>query len=251
MPRAKAAALRALELDDHLAEAHTSLGVVRFFDWDWAGAEREFKRALELDPNYADAHIWYANFLASMARHREAAVEIHLAEQMDPLSVNVFLNASWVFYLARQDDQAQRELRNALELDPDLPITHSSVWLGYRPKAAITPAIASLEKGGPPKDSSPLLLATLAAIDATQGKKREASSALTRLHGISKHRYVCPYEMATAHATLGEKQEALRWLEEAYRQHSICLPDVKADPRVDPLRADARFRDLLRRVNLQ
>jgi TolB-like protein/DNA-binding winged helix-turn-helix (wHTH) protein len=147
MPRAKAAASRALELDDHLAEAHTSLAVVRFlYDWDWNAAEKGFRRAIELSPSYTDGRIWYANFLAQMARHREAAEEIRHAEQLDPLSLNTLLNASWVFYLARQSEQAARELKNALELEPELPVTHSSIWLGYFPKAELPAAFASLKK---------------------------------------------------------------------------------------------------------
>jgi TolB-like protein/DNA-binding winged helix-turn-helix (wHTH) protein/tetratricopeptide (TPR) repeat protein len=250
MPKAKEAAGRALELDERLAEVHTSLGVVHFFhDWDWNAAEKEFKRAIELNPNSTDAHVWYANFLAQMARPREAAEQIQRAEQLDPLSVNVLLNAGWVYYLARQDEQVTRELRKALELDPEIPITHGTVWLGFVPLAEVSPAIASLKASARPKDASPMLLATLAGIDATRGNTREAGKVLAELSGMSKRRYVCPYEMAAAHVALGKKQEALRWLDEAYRQHSICLTDLKTDPRFDPLQAEAHFQDQLRRMN--
>jgi TolB-like protein/DNA-binding winged helix-turn-helix (wHTH) protein/Tfp pilus assembly protein PilF len=250
MPRAKAAALRALELDDRLAEAHTSLAVVRFlYDWDWNAAEKGFRRAIELSPSYTDGHIWFANFLAQMSRHNEAAEQMKQAEQLDPLSLNTLLNASWVFYLARQREQAARELKNALELEPELPVTHTSIWLGYFPKAELPTAFASLRKGLPRESASPLVLAALAGMDAANGNKAAAKRVLAQLNGISKRRYVCPYEMAAAHVATGEIQQAFRWLEEAYRQRSICVPDLKTDPRFDPVRADSAFKDLLRRVN--
>jgi TolB-like protein/DNA-binding winged helix-turn-helix (wHTH) protein/Tfp pilus assembly protein PilF len=251
MPQARAAAQRALELDERLAEAHTSLGVVRFlYDWDWKGAEVEFRRAIGLNPNYADAHIWYANFLAQMARHREAAGEINVAENLDPLSVNVWVNAAWVFYLARRNDQLAEALKHAADLDPDMPVTHGSAWFGYVPKAAATPAIAYLERGTTPKAASPLILATLAAIDAAEGRRSEARRILAHLAEISTREYVCYYELAAVHAALGEKEDSLRCLGRAYDQRSICLPDLYADPRFDPLRGDPRFQDLLRRISL-
>jgi TolB-like protein/DNA-binding winged helix-turn-helix (wHTH) protein len=250
MPNARKAAIQALKLDDQLAEAHSSLAVVRLlYDWDWKGAETEFRRAIELDSNLVDAHVWYANFLAQMDRPKEAKAEIQRAQELDPLSLNVALNASWVFYLARQNDEVTRALKTAVDLDPELQVSHGSAWLGYVPKALNTPAIASLERGEPPKASSPLLLATMAAIDATHGKTKEATRALVQLKTISKTQYVCPYEMAAVHAVLGEKREAFECLEDAYARRSICLPDLKTDPRFDPLRHDARFQELLRRVN--
>ncbi|HKW97879.1 MAG TPA: tetratricopeptide repeat protein [Bryobacteraceae bacterium] len=250
MPKARDAALHALQFDEKLPEAHTSLGVVRFlYEWDWKGAEQEFQRAVALNPNYVDAHLWYANFLAEMGRQPEAEAEIQQAERIDPLSLNVYLNATFVYYLGRREDRVARAFKTALELEPGFPITHSSVWLGYAPKV-ILDALVPLEKRVDPDPDNPMAMATLASYAAVEGRKDEARRLLVRLSRVADQRYVCPYEMAAAHAALQERPRAYHWLEQAYRQRSICLPDLKMDPRFDSLRGEPRFQGLLRLVGL-
>ena len=244
MPRAKDAAETAVRLDDNLADAHAALGAVRFiYDWDWKGAESEFRRALSLSSTSSDAHVWYGIFLAQMGRFDEAFAEMRRAEAVDPLSVPVRINAGWVKYLAGRNDEAVAEWRKAIAIEPNLGVAHTSIWLAYARKGtAADPPPAD------PADSSPLNLATLAGAYAIGGKRIEAERVLARLKDMSNHRYVCPYEVATAHAVLNQQDEAIEWLHRGLDARSICMPDLKVDPRFDSLRADPRFRELLRSV---
>jgi len=247
LPKAKATSLKALELDDNLAEAHTSSGVVRFlYDWDWAGAEIEFKRAIELNPSSADAHVWYGVFLAQMDRGSEAIAELKRAEALDPLSLSVHVNAGWVYYLMRQNEQAIEQWRKALDLEPQFAVSHSAIWVGYLRSPDFAKVMAALGKGTSVDD--PMELAALGGIYAVSGDSAQARSVLTKLSAMSTRRYVCPYEMATAHAVLGDKDQAIAYLRRGYQEHSGCIPDIKTDPRLDALRSDPRFQELLRSV---
>ena len=250
MPRARRAAENALKLDETLSEAHTSLGAVRFlYDWDWRGAEEEFKRATALNAASSDAHGWYGVFLAQMGRFQEALAEMKRAESLDPLSVAVHVNAGWVFYLARQNDRALAQWHKALDLEPTLGIAHTSIWLVYAQSAGTGTAVPSLKEE--PSDTSPLDLATLAGIYAMSGKRTEAEDVPGRLNDLSKRRYVCPYEVATAHAALGHHDQAIEWLRKGIDDRSGCMPDLKVDPRFEALHGDPRFKDLLRAVGFQ
>ena len=243
--KAKQAALKALQLDNSLAETHVSLGATRFlYDWDWQQADEEFLRAIELNPNSSDAHIWRGVFLAQMGRAHEAIPEIKRAEAIDPLSLAVHLNAGWVYYVARRDDQAIQQWQKILDLDPRFPITHTSIWIAYVGQLETTKML--VESGG--NDADTLNLAALAGHYAASGNRAEAEDLLSRLEGISKHRYVCPYEMATAHAVLGDKSKALAWLGKGFKERSACMADLKVDPRLDSLRSDPKFDELLREV---
>jgi TolB-like protein/DNA-binding winged helix-turn-helix (wHTH) protein/Tfp pilus assembly protein PilF len=247
MPRARAAAEQAIKLDNGLSEAHASLGAVRFlYDWDWAGAEEELRRATDLARSSADAHLWYGVFLAQMGRFDDAIAEVKRAETLDPLSVSVNINAGWVFYLARRNDQALAQWRKALEIEPKLDVIHTAIWLAYAQQGDSGKTLASAaERAG---DTSPMDLATLAGIYAVSGRRGDAERVLTRLKELASTRYVCPYEMATAHAALGQRDKALDWLRKAVDDRSVCIPDVKTDPRLDGLRSDPRFRQLLHEV---
>jgi TolB-like protein/DNA-binding winged helix-turn-helix (wHTH) protein/Tfp pilus assembly protein PilF len=246
MPRAKEAAQKAVNLDASLAEAHTSLGAVHFlYDWDWTAAEKEIKQSIQLNPGSADAHMWYAEFLAQMGRSPEAISEIKQAEGLDPLSLPVHVQAGWVYYLARDDEKAMAEWRKSLDLEPHFAVCHTSIWAAYLQKSEFRKIVTDWPKEGPSIDST-LDLAALAGSYAAAGKRSEAEHTLAKLRAISKTRYVCPYEMGTAHAMLGNKDEAIGWLQKGYRVHSSCMPDMKTDPRLDSLRADPRFQDLLR-----
>ena len=251
MPKAREAAQKAVDLDPDLAEAHTSLGAVHFLhDWDWAGAEKEMKRAIELNPGSSDAHMWYAEFLAQMGRSGQAISEMQRAEALDPLSLVVHGQAGWVFYLARKDKEAIEEWGEALDLAPNFAILHTSVWAAYLQKAEFRKVL----KESPEEkvtDESTVNLAALAGSYAAAGKRTDAERVLAKLNTISKKRYVCAYEMGTAYAILGDKDQAIACLRKAYEARSTCMPDLKVDPRLNSLRSDVRFQELLRKVGFQ
>lgn len=242
---AKRAAQRAVDLEGSLAEAHASLGTVRLlFEWNWPEAEREFQRAIALQPGYADAHSWYGYYLALMGRADEAVAEVQVAETLDPRSVFMQLNASWVYFLARKPGEAVAHVTRALEIDPSASVTHSSLWAAYAPVTEFV-----LKATGDPGHATPLGLATLAGATATAGRSAEAEGILQRLQ--TAEGYVCPYEIACAKAALGKRDEAFRYLEKSYAERSPCLPDLKVDPRFDTLRNDPRMASLLGRMNLR
>ena len=244
----KQAAMKALQLDDNLAETHVSLGAIRFlYDWDWTGAEKEFTQAVKLNPNSSDAHLWRGVFLAQMGRSDEGIAEIKLAESLDPLSLAVHVNAGWVYYLARRDEQAVQEWRKILDIDPHFTVTHASIWIAYLKQAEMGTVLSSPSSG----DADALQLAAITGRQAVSGNRAGAERLLSRLDSISKRHYVCTYEMATAHAILGNKDKALDWLSRGLKERSACMPDLKVDPRLDSLRSDPRFEDFLRRVGFQ
>ncbi len=244
----KQSALKALQLDGNLAETHVSLGAIRFlYDWNWPEAEKEFAQAVKLNPNSSDAHMWRGVFLAQMGRSDEAISEIKVAESLDPLSVAVHVNAGWVYYLARREAQAVQEWRKILDIDPHFTVTHASLWIAYIKQAEAGAALYRPSAG----DADALQLAAITGREAVSGNRAEAERLLSRLDSISKRHYVCPYEMATAHAVLGDKEKALDWLNRGLKERSACMPDLKADPRLDSLRSDARFQEFLKRVGFQ
>jgi tetratricopeptide (TPR) repeat protein len=244
----KQAAMKALQLDDNLAETHVSLGAIRFlYDWDWPQAEKEFAQAVKLNPNSSDAHLWRGVFFAQMGRSEEGISEIKLAESLDPLSLAVHVNAGWVYYLARRNEQAVEEWRKILDIDPHFTVTHGSIWIAYVKQAEMGTVLAAPSS----RDIDALQLAAITGRQAVSGNRAEAERLLSRLDSISKRHYVCPYEMATAHAILGNKDKALDWLNRGLKERSACMPDLKVDPRLDSLRSDARFEDFLRRVGFQ
>ena len=244
----KQAAMKALQLDDNLAETHVSLGAIRFlYDWNWPEAEKEFAQAVKLNPNSSDAHMWRGVFLAQMGRSDEGISEIKLAESLDPLSLAVHVNAGWVYYLARRNEQAVQEWRKILDIDPHFTVTHGSIWIAYVKQAEMGTVLPPPSSG----DTDALQLAAITGRQAVIGNRAEAERLLSRLDSISKRHYVCPYEMATAHAILGNKDKALDWLSRGLKERSACMADLKADPRLDSLRSDARFEEFLRRVGFQ
>jgi TolB-like protein/DNA-binding winged helix-turn-helix (wHTH) protein/Tfp pilus assembly protein PilF len=245
---AKQAAIKAVQLDDSLAESHEALGTVRFlYDWDWREADKELSRSIELNPSSADAHTWRGVFLSQMGRNEEAIREIQRAESIDPLSLAVHMNAGWVYYVARRDALALQEWRKMLDLDPNFAVTHSSIWIAYLQQADAGKVLAHTAQS----EDDTLRLAALTGSNAVSGNRTEAEHLLSRLALISKHHYVCPYEMATAHAVLGDKDEAMRWLQRGFGERSGCMVDLKTDPRLDSLRSDPKFNQLLRQVGFE
>jgi TolB-like protein/DNA-binding winged helix-turn-helix (wHTH) protein/tetratricopeptide (TPR) repeat protein len=244
MPKARAAAQTAADLDPGLAEAHMVLGGALFLhDWDWAGAEKEMRRAIELNRGSAEAHTWYAIFLAQMGREPQAISEIQQAEILDPLSAAVHAQAGWVFYLARKDKDAVAEWGKVIDLEPDFAMVHTALWAAYLQRPEFRRVLREVPEESI-TDESTVNLAALAGSYAVAGKRYEAERALARLDTLSQTRYVCAYEMGTAHALLGNKDQAIACLRKAFQAHSACLADLKTDRRWDGLRADPRFQEL-------
>jgi TolB-like protein/DNA-binding winged helix-turn-helix (wHTH) protein/Flp pilus assembly protein TadD len=248
---AKPAAIKALEIDDTLAEAHTSLGSVKEqFEWDWEGAEREYKRALELHPGSAIAHHWYAYLLAQTGRLEEAAAEIGSARELDPLSLIINTDLGWVHYLARRYGQAIEQLLKTLELDSSFIRAHYLLGRSYLEKAMYRESIGNLQRAADLSGRNPVYVAGLGCAYAASGKRDEAAHILNELKETSERRYVPCYDIAIVHVTLGQKDDALVWLEKAFEEGSDFKDELGAGPALDPLRSDPRFQDLLRRVGL-
>jgi eukaryotic-like serine/threonine-protein kinase len=254
-PKAKEAALRALEIDDTLAEAHSSLAYIEAVnDWDWSGAEREFKRAIELNPNYAGSHQGYGVALALTGRLSEAMAEEKRALQLDPLSVLINGSVALIHYEARQYDQAIEQERKTLDLDPNYLIAYIGLGLAYVQKSMHQESIAELEKAGAVSGGNASALSNVGYAYAMAGRRVEAQKVLDKLNERSKDGYVPAGARARIYAGLGDKDKVFQWLETAYSERSIAgtLPGmIKVDPVFDPLRSDPRFANLLRRMNLQ
>jgi TolB-like protein/Flp pilus assembly protein TadD len=250
-PKAKAAAMKALEIDDTLAEAHTSLASVRLrHDWDWLGAEGEFKRAIKLNPSYATARYWYALYLAQMGRFDEAIAEAKRAQEVDPVSLVTNYHVGAILYYARQYDKAIEQLRMTLELDPNFAVAHTFLGRAYRQKGMYEEAIAEFQKAITLAGVSSNRLGELGHAYAVSGNRGEARKALDELKELSKRRYVSPYAMALLYIGLDEKDQALKWLGKAHEERISSLDTLKVNPMFDTLCSDPTFADLLRRMGL-
>jgi TolB-like protein/Tfp pilus assembly protein PilF len=250
-PKARTAAEKALEIDNRLAEAHTSLGVVRFqYDWDWEGAEKEFKRAIELNPSYAPSHQFYADFLKSQGRFDEALSEMSYASALDPLSLSINTGIGHVLYLSRQYDRAIEQYRNTIKLDPNF--VQARLWFGrpYLQKRMYKESLMELAHAVTLSGESTISLAMLGHANGAAGKKEEAEKILGKLTERSKHQYVPSYWIAMIHVGLGDEEESLAWLERAFQERSSWLVWARVEPRFDSLRADPRFEGLLGRMRL-
>ena len=252
MPKAKAAVMRALEIDDTLAEALATLaGIKEQYDWDWAGAERDYKRSIQLNPNYPTAHHWYSLYLSKMGRHQEASEEIRRAKELDPVSLIISVNVGNQLLFARQYDRAIEEYQKTLEMDSSF--VDAWIFLGWAyivkgmPREAVTQVQKARALLG--ENVVPGVVASLAVAYAAAGERGKAQEALTELKQLSQRRYVPPFEFATAYLGLGDKERALAYLEKAYEERSGLLTYLKVDPSYDPLRSDPRFQSLLRRMN--
>ncbi len=251
MPQAKDAALKAVKLDDALAEGHVSLGLVKlYYDFDWPGAEAEFRRAIQLNSNLAEAHDGYAMFLAAMDRRGEAVAEIDRARSLDPLSLLVITDAAWVEYLARDYRRSAEFGRKAIELDPNFWWGHAVLGLALEKLSRFDEALAEMQKARS-LDQSPTVLEMLGGAYAASGRKAEAMQVLDQLTRQASKQYVCPYEVATIYAGLGDKDSALQWLKRSEDERADCAPWMKSDGKFDPLRSDPRFREILSRIGLQ
>lgn len=253
MPKAKAAAIRALEIDDTLAEAHTSLGrVLQVYDWNWKEAEREFKRAIELNPRYPVAHQWYGGYLERIGRAEESILERKLALELDPFSVITNFELGQAYYFARDYDKAIEQYKKTLELDPNFPAALQYLPLVYVQKGMHAEALQALENIEAAPESSGITAAAVPGyVHAASGRIKEARIMVEELKRVREQRYVSEVSIAQIYTALGEKDEAFAWLEKAYEERAFQMQYLKVEPRWDSLRADPRFADLLRRVGLQ
>ena len=253
MPKAKAAAMRALELDETLAEAHVSLGrVLAVYDWDWKSAEKEYKRAIELNPRYGTAHQWYGGYLAVMGRSDEAIAERKLAQELEPVSLTINFELGLAFYHARAYDQAIEQFQKTLELDQNFPAVLNLLPAVYEEKGMYSQAIAQFKKSIPlmAPGESILSKAGLGHVYGVTGKKNDARTMLDELTRLSAQEYVPGTSLALIYAGLGEKDQAFAWLDKGYEQRAFQLQWIQLDPRWDNLHSDPRFQDLLRRIHL-
>lgn len=245
--QARAAARKAITLDETLAEPHASLGLLAMnHDWDWPAAEREFKQAIALNPNYATAHHWYAEYLVAVGRSAEALAEIRRARELDPLSLIINTETGKILYYARHYDAAIEQLRETLKMDPEYEQAH--IWLGsvYATTGHFDEAIAEFERTGGNSWSK----GWLGYVYGKAGRRAEAEKILTQLRESENQRPIEPHVLACLYLGLGEKDQAFAALEKEWEMHSVGMTSLKVNPWYDSLRSDPRFNDLLRRTNL-
>jgi tetratricopeptide (TPR) repeat protein len=251
-PKAKAAATKALELDATLAEAHTSLATVLcYYDLDFAQATVQFKRAIELNPNYATAHQWYGDHvLATLGRFDEAIAQEKKALELDPLSLIAHTDLANAYRLARRPEEAIDELRKASEIDPNFYYTYRNLGVALEMKGDFAGAIGAYQKARALNDDS-RILALLAHAYGSSGNKTEAMKILEQLKQLSNERYVSAYNFALVHLALGNKDEALGWLEKSYEDRAGSeIGRIQIDRFLDPLRGDPRFEALVAKVRV-
>jgi TolB-like protein/Tfp pilus assembly protein PilF len=252
MPKAKESAIKALELDDTLAEAHASLAhVLMNYDWNWSAAEKEFKRSIELNPDYATAHEWYAiHYLTATGRLEEAVQEMKRALELEPASLvmNTFMGAA--LYYAGRYDEAIDQCRRTVQMDPNFAVAHWHLGLAYEQKQVLDAATEEFKKAISLSGGSPLMRAALGHAYARSQKKHEANKMLDELNELSKQQYVSAYEVATIYVALGNNEQAFQLLEEAYGEHSFHLVYLNVSPQFKPVSSDRRFQNLVQRVGL-
>jgi tetratricopeptide (TPR) repeat protein len=252
LPQAKAAATKALEIDESLGEAHSALAhVIELYDWDWQGAEKEYKTGLKLNPNDSKAHFWYGEYLQVMGRPDEGVAQVRQAISLDPLNAGPVAELGDQFYMARQNDEAIRAYQSAFQVEPDYGWAHAGLGWAYGQKKLYREAIAELEKAVKLSDrTDPVSLTSLGKVLADSGRKQEARKILGELGERSKQQYISPYLIALVQVGLGDRDEAIASLEQGYANRDQWIMYLNVDPRWDILRSDPRFRDLVRRVRL-
>jgi serine/threonine protein kinase/tetratricopeptide (TPR) repeat protein len=250
LPKVKSAAAKSLELDDAGAEAHTSLAWAKFHEWDWLGAEKEFKRAIELNPSYPTAHSWYGEYLMVQGRFDEALAEMNRAAELNPLSPALSLTLGYRLYYARQYPQAIEQIQKTLAMDPTFMPAHVYLGRAYEQKGTYPEAIAEMRKALDLSEGDTNELASLGHAYAMSHQEAEAKKILDQLKERSQQTYVQPSLIALIHVGLGDKDQAFDWLQKAYEDRSAGLLYLKVDPAFDRIRSDSRFVDLLHRVGL-
>ena len=251
-PKAIAAAVKALEIDQTLAEAHTSLAHVRLhYDWDVTEAERGFNRAIESNPNYATAHHWRAEYFAATGRLDKAVDEDKRALELEPLSLIINSGMGCFLYWARRYDEAIAQIKKALEMDPHFTAAHFFIGLAYLQMEMYEEAIAEFQQAVTLSGDNPFMIASLARAYAASGKQSKAQKIIETLTDKAKREYVSPLDVAIVYAGMGAKAQAFEWLEKAYKERSAWLVFIGIEPGLDSLRSDSRFTELLRRIGLE
>jgi len=251
-PKTREAAQKALAIDESDGGAHLSMAIVtHWYDWNWAAAESEFKRAIELNPNNWEAHTYYSWFLAPMGRNDQSIAEAKRAQQADPLSGFANFNVGGALVFARQWDPAIEQLHRAIEVDPTFWFSHCFLGRAYEQKGKLPEAIAEFQRALELEEDNAEIWSGLGHAYALSGKRSEAQKVLEHLKGVSAHSWVAPYNIAVIYAGLGEKEQAFAFLDQAYKDRSYYLPTYLAtDARIDSLRSDPRFVELRKRVGL-
>jgi len=250
LPKAKAAAIKALELDSTLGEAHNSLAFcLDGFDWDFDSAGKEFRRAIELNPGYATAHHWYAWHLSLLGKYDEAIAEMRKAENLDPLSLIINSDLAELLVLAHSYDEAIQQSRKTIEMDPNFAFAHNQLAQAYLQKHMYDEAVAELQKAAQLSGGSPTVMANLARSYAASGKRSETAKLLSELKKHSSPGYSHASEIAVIYAALGDKDQAMTWLERGYEER--FNPGVLLRPGFDPLRSDPRSQELVRAIGLK
>jgi serine/threonine-protein kinase len=251
LPQAKAAAMKAVELDGLLAEPHASLVFIRmWYDWDWVGAEKDAKRALELNPNSGEAHMAYAALLSDLGRHQEAVAQAARARELDPVSLIINTIEGAILYFARRDDEADARLQKALELNADFWIAHLFRGKIYLQKGEYREAIAEFSKAKEVSRGNSEAISMLGYVWAVAGDAAKAHSTLDELKSPATPRYIPPFNIAVVYLGLGERDECFASLEKAYQDHDVRLSLLKVDPKWDAVRSDPRFISILKRIGL-
>jgi tetratricopeptide (TPR) repeat protein len=250
--KTETSAKRALELDATLAEPHAALGLVKqSYQYDWEGAEKEYKLAIELNPNYPTTHHWYCICLREQAKFEEALSEIKRAQELDPLSLIINTNVGEIFYYMKRDDQAIEQFKKTLELDPNFSLAHMDLGVLYASKDRYDEAISELQKvrqivGA----NNPYGMGNLGYIYAKAGQKDEAIKTLTQLIDFSKNGYALSVQIASVYAGLGDKDKAFEWLENGYNEQNRYISDLKTASVWENLHSDPRYTALLKKIRL-
>jgi tetratricopeptide (TPR) repeat protein len=251
LPKAKTATLKAVELDEALAEAHAALGFIIFwFDWDWLAAEKQFRRALELDPNSAEAHFGYAHLLSNTGRHEQALAEIKLSREIDPVSLGTNALEGQILSIAGKHDEALDRLQKTIDLNPNFWLSHLFISDVYTEKRMYSEALVSAEKAGEISGNSQSKAYRAYAL-ARWGKFEEARAVLDELLRLANARYVSPYNLAVVYSGLGEREKALDCLEKAFEEREPKMTFLKVEPKWNNLRGEPRFSALMKRMNFE